>query len=590
MTRKVLHGVAVSAGIAIGRAFFLHRELPAKATEGVVPPSRAEVEISRLNAAFEATHMEIENAQKQLDPTQKEQLGILAAHSMICKDPKFIDAAHANIHSRRLSAEHAVTEATNTLTKLFNDLDDVYFRERASDIRAIAGKILRHLNGSGLTDLPEEPLILLARDLTPADTLALPLDRVLAFATEEGGRTGHTGILARSLQLPAVVGISDLEYGVRDGDTVILDALRGLILINPSQAILSQYSDIKTRYQSFQKKIFDQATIPAETADGMRITVRGNIEMPKESDHVLKNGGEGVGLYRTEFGFITRTSIPSESEMYEEYSELLTRMAPRKVTFRTLDVGADKMLWTQKKLQEANPALGLRAIRYCLRNQYMFRRQMRAILRASVHGNAALMFPLISGVRELRQAKAILNEVKQELDASNVPFDRDIPVGIMIELPSSIMIADTLALEVDFFSIGTNDLIQYTLGIDRVNKHVAYLYQPLHPAIIRGIKLVADAAHQTGISISVCGEMASDPYCLAILLGMGINDFSMAPQAIPGIKHILRNIDMEECRHLLSQAIGAATVDAVNRLARQTLSQQFAEELPFFLSVLDTEE
>ncbi len=297
-----------------------------------------------------------------------------------------------------------------------------------------------------------------------------------------------------------------------------------------------------------------------------------------------------MGLYRTEFGFITRSSIPSEQELYTEYSGLLTRMAPHKVTFRTLDIGADKMHWSQKNLQEANPALGLRAIRFCLRNQYMFRRQLRAILRASVHGNAALMFPLISGVRELRQAKAILNEVKQELDASNVPFDRDIPVGIMIEIPSSIMIADTLALEVDFFSIGTNDLIQYTLGIDRVNKHVAYLYQPLHPAIVRGIKLVADAAHQTGISVSVCGEMASDPYCLAILLGMGIDDFSMSPQAIPGIKHILRNIDREECRDLLNQVIGAATVEAINRIARQTLSQRFAGELPFFLSVLDTEE
>ncbi|SBV94762.1 Phosphoenolpyruvate-protein phosphotransferase [uncultured delta proteobacterium] len=590
MTRKVLHGVAVSAGIAIGRAFFLNRGSRADFVDGFVPLYRMDAEIFRLDAAFAATHEEIENAQKRVAPDQKEQLGILAAHLMICKDPKFITAARANIREKNLPAEQAVTEASNEIAKLFDSLEDTYFRERVNDLKAIAAKIIRHLGGGGLTSLPDEPVILLAHDLTPADTLALPLDRVLAFATEEGGRTGHTGILARSLQLPAVVGISGMEEGIADGDTIILDALRGLVLIKPDQALTTRYQNIKTRYASFQKLIIDQAEIPAETLDGMHIAVRGNIEMPREAERVLKNGGEGVGLYRTEFGFITRTSIPSESELYAEYSELLTRMAPHKVTFRTLDVGADKMHWSQKNLQEANPALGLRAIRFCLRNQYVFRRQLRAILRASVHGNAALMFPLISGVRELRQAKAILNEVKQELDASNVPFDRDIPVGIMIELPSSIMIADALALEVDFFSIGTNDLIQYTLGIDRVNKHVAYLYQPLHPAIIRGIKLVADAAHQTGISISVCGEMASDPYCLAILLGMGINDFSMAPQAIPGIKHILRNIDMEECRGLLNQVIGAATVEGVNRIARQTLSQRFAEELPFFLSVLDTEE
>ncbi len=590
MTRKVLHGVAVSAGIALGKAFFLDRGARSADTGGHVPEHRVEAEIFRLNAAFNAAHGEIEEAQKRVDPDQKEQRGILAAHLMICKDPKFIRAAEENIREKSMPAEQAVAEATNTLAKLFDDLDDAYFRERVNDLRAIAAKITGLLNGRGLTSLPDEPLILLAHDLTPTDTLALPLDRVLAFATEEGGRTGHTGILARSLQLPAVVGINGLEETIHDGDTLILDALRGLVLINPDQALTLRYTDIKNRYASFQKLIIDHACVPAETMDGLRVAVRGNIEMPQEADRVTRNGGEGVGLYRTEFGFITRSSIPSEQELYTEYSGLLTRMAPHKVTFRTLDIGADKMHWSQKNLQEANPALGLRAIRFCLRNQYMFRRQLRAILRASVHGNAALMFPLISGVRELRQAKAILNEVKQELDASNVPFDRDIPVGIMIEIPSSIMIADTLALEVDFFSIGTNDLIQYTLGIDRVNKHVAYLYQPLHPAIVRGIKLVADAAHQTGISVSVCGEMASDPYCLAILLGMGIDDFSMSPQAIPGIKHILRNIDREECRDLLNQVIGAATVEAINRIARQTLSQRFAGELPFFLSVLDTEE
>lgn len=590
MMRKILHGVAVSAGIAIGRAFFLNRGVHAESADGFVPQYRMDAEILRLDSAFEAACAEIEDAQRRTDPAQKEQLGIMAAHLMICKDPKFIAAARTNVQTKYLPAEMAVTEAANEIAKLFDNLEDAYFRERSSDLKAIAAKIIRQLTGSGLTDLPEDPVILLARDLTPADTLALPLDRVLAFCTEEGGRTGHTGILARSLQLPAVVGVNGLEETIQDGDTIILDALRGLVMINPDQAITSRYRAIKDNYASFQKVITDHAALPAETLDGLHIAVRGNIEMPKEAERVLKNGGEGVGLYRTEFGFITRASIPSEHELYTEYSDLLTRMAPHKVTFRTLDVGADKMLWSQKNLQEANPALGLRAIRFCLRNQYMFRRQLRSILRASVHGNAALMFPLISGVKELRQAKSILNEVKQELDASGVPFDRDIPVGIMIELPAAIMIADALALEVDFFSIGTNDLIQYTLGIDRVNKHVAYLFQPLHPAIIRGIKLVADAAHQTGISVSVCGEMASDPYCLAILLGMGIDDFSMAPQAIPGIKHILRNIDMEECRDLLSQAIRATTVEGVNRTTRLALSERFATELPFFLSVLDTEE
>lgn len=591
MRRKVLHGVAVSAGIAIGKAFFLGRSSHADSSDGRIPAHRIQAEIARLEEAFAATCREIEEAKARIDPEMQDQLGILAAHLMICKDPKFIDSARTSIQDHALPAEQAVTEAMNSIALIFNNLEDPYFRERVNDVKAIAAKVIDHLNGRGITAIPDdEPVILLARDLTPTDTLALPLDKVLAFATEEGGRTGHTGILARSLQIPAVVGIGGLEETIEDGDALILDALRGLLIINPDLAAMSRYEGTRSRYTAFQRAIAANAPTPSETLDGLRVAVRGNIEMPQESRHILKNGGEGIGLYRTEFGFITRATIPSEQELYTEYAGLLSRMASHKVTFRTLDVGADKMHWSQRSLREANPALGLRAIRFCLRNQYVFRRQLRAILRASVHGNAALMFPFISGVKELRQAKSILNEVKQELDASNVPFDRDIPLGIMIELPSSIMIADALALEVDFFSIGTNDLIQYTLGIDRVNKHVAYLYQPLHPAIIRGIKLVADAAHQTGISISVCGEMASDPYCLAILLGMGIHEFSMAPQAIPGIKHVIRNMDMDECRSLLRQVMDAATVEAVNRIAKQNLSQRFADELPFYLSVLDTEE
>ena len=590
ITRKVLHGIAVSAGIAIGKAFFLQRENE-NAYAKTVSPLSLESEIMRMEAAFYAVRTAIEKVKNRLDPTQREQHGILAAHLMICRDPKLLNAAKKNILDKDLTAEEAVIEAVDSISAVFNSLDDAYFRERVEDVKAIGSKVVAQLTGRQAMLFPEdEAVILLAHDLTPSDTLALPLDKVLAFATEEGGRTGHTGILARSMQLPAVVGINCLAETIEDGDTVILDALRGLVLINPDQAVISRYESIQKSYNTFQQTIADNAALPSETPDGLRVAVRGNIEIPHEAERVIKNGGEGVGLYRTEFTFITCPSVPLENQLYKEYTELLTRMAPHKVTFRTLDVGADKMHWSQKNLQEANPSLGLRAIRFCLRNQDMFRRQLRAILRASVHGNAALMFPLISGVKELRQAKAILNEVKQELEASGVPFDRDLPLGIMIELPSAVMTADALALEVDFFSIGTNDLIQYTLGIDRVNKHVAYLYQPLHPAIIRGIKLVADAAHQNGISISVCGEMASDPYCLAILLGMGIHDFSMAPQAIPGIKHVIRDIDIDECRHLLRQVIDAPTVEAVNRIAKQTLSQRFSKELPFFLSVLDTEE
>ncbi len=591
MTSVALHGVAVSAGIAVGRAFFLNRNIKAPTQQQRIPPSLFAAEVKRLEDAVQATRREIQEAEKRVPAELQDQAGILTAHLMICSDPKLLESARDRISQQGYNAEWAISEAVDDIARAFNQIDDDYIRERVNDVRAVAARVIGHLRGEALSSLPQgERVVLLAHDLTPTDTMNLSPDTVLCFATEEGGRTAHTGILARSLQIPAVVGVSGLEENVADGDTVILDALRGLLLVNPDQGVIGKYEALQKKFAQFQQAVADKTLLPAETPEGLRVCVRGNIENATEAALVNKNGGEGIGLYRTEFGFISRTVPPSEKELYKEYADLLSSMAPHKVTFRTLDVGADKMLWAQRSLQEANPALGLRAIRFCLRNQYIFRRQLRAILRAGIHGNAALMFPMISGVRELRQAKAILGEVRQELEASKEPFAHDIPVGIMIELPSAVLLADALAKEVDFFSIGTNDLIQYSLGIDRGNKHVAYLYQPLHPAIIRAIKYVADMAHKEGISVSVCGEMASDPYCLPILMGMGIDDFSMAPQAIPGIKHIVRGIDLEESRQLLRRAASAATVETVNRIAKQTLSQRFAEELPFYVSVLDTEE
>lgn len=591
MTRKILHGIAVSAGIAIGRAYFLARQGDASATRRKIPADGVEEEAARLIQALDNTCSEMEEAAQRIPPELKDQVGIIAAHLMICRDPKLIQTALAHVRERHFSAEWALKEAVADIARAFSLIDDAYIRDRLQDVRAVADRVTGHLQGRRGASLPEgERSILLARDLTPTDTLELSAERILSFATEEGGRTAHTGILARSLQIPAVVGVNGLEEGVADGDMVVLDALKGLLLINPDQNTLAEYTELQSRFYSFQEKIRLQAFLPAETASGFRVAVRGNIETPGEVATVAASGGEGIGLYRTEFGFISRTTMPKEEELYEEYAMLAEKMAPHKVTLRTLDVGADKMLWSQRALEEANPALGLRAIRYCLRHQDIFRRQLRAILRASVHGSVALMFPMISGLKELRQAKAVLNEVRQELEASSVPFDRDIPLGIMIELPSAVLTADALAREVDFFSIGTNDLIQYSLGIDRGNKHVSHLYQPLHPAIVRAIKYVADMAHKEGISVSVCGEMASDPYCLPILLGMGIDEVSMAPQAIPGIKHIIRSIDMDECRELLSQAHGAPTSETVNRILKQALSKRFPQELSFYVSMLNTEE
>ncbi len=591
MIRQILHGIAVSAGIAIGRAYFLARQDEKAMVRRKIPVDGVEQEITRLMRALESTRREMEETARRIPPELKDQAGIIAAHLMICRDPKLVQTALNHVRERHFSAEWALREAVADIARAFSLIDDVYIRERVQDVRAVADRVTGHLQGRVAARLPEgEACILLARDLTPADTLELSPKRFCSFATEEGGRTAHTGILARSLQIPAVVGVSGLEESVSDGDLVVVDGLKGLLLVNPEQKILAAYEAMQHSFTAFQEQIRLRSSLPAEMPDGVRIAVRGNIETPDEAEAVTAAGGEGIGLYRTEFGFISRTSVPKEEELYEEYAALASKMAPHKVTLRTLDVGADKMLWAQRALEEANPALGLRAIRYCLRHQDIFRSQLRAILRASVHGSIALMFPMISGLRELRQAKAVLNEVKQELETSLVPFDRNTPLGIMIELPSAVMTADALAREVDFFSIGTNDLIQYSLGIDRGNRHVSHLYQPLHPAVVRSIKHVADMAHKEGIPVSVCGEMASDPYCLPILLGMGIDEVSMAPQAIPGIKHIIRNIDLDECRELLYQAHSAATSETVNRILKQALSRRFPRELPFYVSMLDAEE
>ena len=591
MKRNVLHGIAVSAGIAIGRAYFLTRKKSLESFSRSIDPALVGLELSRLDAAFETTRREIGEAAQRIPPSLKDQAGILAAHLMICKDPKLIDTARKAIRDDFFSAEWAVETAVGAIAESFSLIEDVYIRERVQDVRAVASRVVGHLRGSVAAYLPRhERFILLAHDLTPADTLELSLRDIAAFATEEGGRTAHTGILARSSGIPAVVGMSGLEEAVKDGDLIILDALEGLAVVDPDPSSLARYTARQDAFASFQKTLGKNAHLPAEMSQGFRVMVRGNIETPDDVGDLVRVGADGIGLYRTEFGFISRPDPPGEDELVDEYSRVLRAVAPGPVTFRTLDVGADKMLWSQKALEEANPALGLRAIRYCLRNQDIFRRQLRAILRASVNGNAKLMFPMISGLRELRLAKAVLGEVKQELDANNIPYDHGMPLGIMIELPAAVTMADTLGREVDFFSIGTNDLIQYSLGIDRTNRHVSYLYQPLHPAVIRSIKQVMDMAHMTGTQVSVCGEMASDPYCLLVLLGMGVGDISMAPQAIPGIKHIIRRTDIWNCVHLMREVHGATTVEAANRAAKLHMSRLFPEELPFYVSVLDSQE
>ena len=584
MARALLHGIAVSTGIAIGKGFFLNRA-PAAVRHELVPLDKVDEEIERLRESISRVADDFMTARELLEQSESSQRDLLDSHVLICRDPKLGQEAERRIRAQRMNAEWALEESVAAIAKTFENIPLPYIRERMEDVRLVADRILQRLTGNVFPSITgEERGILLAHDMTPADAVGLVTGRIFSFAIEQGGQTSHTGILARSMHIPAVVGVSGLGEEVRPGDLLIVDGIRGQVLVEPDETELGEYAQWQASFEDYEKRIYATAALPAETEDGVRVAVLANVESSAEAKTALAMGGEGVGLVRTEFGYITRASLPDEEELCAEYLALAQTMAPHKVVFRTLDVGGDKLFNGRKNLEEANPALGMRAIRYCLRHQDMFRTQLRAVLRASAVGNVSLMFPLVSGLGELRAAKSILNEAKQELDAQGIAFDPAMPVGVMIELPSAVLVADMLAKEADFFSIGTNDLIQYSIGADRGNKHVAYLAQPLHPAIVRSIKQVVDMAHREGISVSVCGEMAADPYCLPILLGMPVDELSVAPQSIPAVKNIIRRNSLRESQELLSYAMSASTLHSIGNLVRQAVYDRFPEDVAFFVS------
>ena len=586
--RSVLNGIAVSTGIAIGRTQFINRRFKAQELRRGIAPGEVELEIERLRQAVNSVIQEFDEAKRHLAEapgSSREQLDMLDVYILICRDHKMLSAAFAGIRSRMVCAEWAWQMAENDVVAAFEKMESAYLRERASDVRAVGTRVLARLGGQyGECRLSADKHIVFAHDLTPADTLALPPESIMALATEMGGQTSHTGILARSMDIPCIVGVSGLEEQVPDNALAIVDGIQGFIIINPTENELLEYTKLQGEYDAYQASIRENALLPAETEDAIRIGVHGNIELAQEVEQIKALGGEGVGLYRTEFGYLSRRSLPTEEELYSDYTLALKNMAPGRVVLRTLDVGSDKNLGGYGTLEEDNPAMGLRAIRYCLRHQGIFRRQLKAILRASAHGNAAIMFPMISGLTELKIAKSILGEVRQELDSEGIAYDRDIAVGTMIELPSAVFQASALAREADFFSIGTNDLIQYTMGIDRGNKYVSYLYQPLHPAIIQSVRLVVDAGHEAGIDVCVCGEMASDPYCMPLLLAMGVDDLSINPRSIPAVKHLVRNFDMEELRGLLREVYNSNSVRTTSRLVSHYVHSRLGNELNFFNS------
>ncbi len=563
----ILHGVAASAGIAIGNAVIIDRKAierypKIRITEGLV-----EDEIKRFDNAVEASYRQIEEAKKKLEShnTVKDHAFILETHLMMLSDPSLTERVKKFVRKNLINAEWALKIALQDIEESFASIGDDYIRSRVADTNFVGERIMMNLIGREIKGFHLiDRSIIIAHDLSPADTAMLNKDMVLGFATDVGGQTSHTAIIAHSLEIPAVVGLEKASTSINPGDRLILDGISGVVIVNPTDNQISDYQQRARSHLTLEMKLQEKAKEPAITLDGTRVSVLGNLEFKEEVKTVLDHGAEGIGLYRTEFLYINREIIPTEEEHFQAYKAVVETVSPYQTIIRTLDLGGDKLnshLGDIKK--ETNPAMGLRAIRLCLKEPELFKTQLRGILRASNYGNTSIMFPMISGIEELHRAKEILEKIKHDFKRKGIPFDEDIEIGIMVEVPSAAIIADLLAKEVDFFSIGTNDLIQYSIAIDRGNEYVNYLYDPLHPAVLRLIKYIVDCAHQAGITVSMCGEMAGRTIYTPILLGMGIDQFSTNAFAISHIKEMIRKIDLANCANVVDHLLGMKTAEEI---------------------------
>lgn len=585
MARAVLFGTPVSPGIAIGAIRLMHDVR--LADERRISPREAAAEVQTLCAAAAGVRADLQEAMRNVPEDLAEYREVIAAQMELVRDPKLLDSACARIRKELICAPWALDRTVEDLCDVFRGMDDPYLRDRAQDIRAVGLRLRERLAGTRPRRNSGGPSVLAAEDLSPADVMELNLQGVLGILTAEGGPTSHTAILSRSLHIPALVGVTGLLNAVRDEDQVIVDGLGGCVLLAPDAKDLAGYTARRDEYTAWESHTRLTAHWPAEMCDGVRVAVQANLESPEELADLPESGADGVGLYRTEFSYL-KGNLPTETELVREYCAVAEKTAPERVVFRTLDAGADKMLRAQAALKEPNPALGLRGIRFCLRHQGIFRTQLRALLRAGVNGNVALMLPMISGLSEVQSVRRILQELHQELLAQTLPHAPSLPLGVMVETPAAVLVCDALARECDFFSIGTNDLIHYLMAIDRNNRHVGYLHEPLHPAVVRSLKRVIDAAHREGIGISVCGELASDPYGLALLLGMGVDAVSAAPRFVPGMKHMIRRLNAETCMDLAHSVLLSTDVAASKRMVREKLHQSLGPELAFHTTSLLT--
>lgn len=568
----MLKGIAASSGIAISQALVLKEEKPFITKEHV---ENIDNEVNRFRSAVQASKEEVytikESTANKLGEGKAQ---IFEAHLMMLDDPELLNGIEAKIQAEKISAEYAVQLNVDGFVAIFEEMDNDYMRERAADIKDIGQRIINNLLGIkpiSLADL-KESCIIVAKDLTPSETAQMDRSKVLGFATDIGGSTSHSAIMARSLEIPAAVGLGSITDVVQEGDLLIIDGDTGTVIVNPDNETLELYRIKQRENDQMKQELLKLINTESITLDGKKVELAGNIGIPENIKGVLDNGGEGIGLFRTEFLYMDRVDFPTEEDQFVAYKTVLEGMKEKPVVIRTLDIGGDKKLSYLAINEEMNPFLGYRAIRLCLDQKDIFKTQLRALLRASVYGNLKIMFPMISGIEELREAKAVLKEVKEELLKEKIPVKEAVEIGIMIEIPSAAIISDILAKEVDFFSIGTNDLIQYTVAVDRMNEKVSYLYNAYNPAVLRLIKNVIDNGHREGIWVGMCGEMAGDPSLAPLLVGFGLDELSMSASSILKVRKLITSLEYGKVKEIADTALSLGTAEEIKDFVYKHIS------------------
>lgn len=580
-TEVRITGIGASPGICIGKAYMVDTEGVAVVNTYRLPDAEVSREKKRFQAAVKRAQDQIDDIINNTPEAYRQQSRILETHKVLLRDKMLYNRTLERIERETINAEWALKKVVADIKDAFTGMKDSYIRERANDIVQVSDRIFRNLGGVEdvrIADIRKR-VILVAQDLSPAETSQINLERIKGFITDRGGKASHTSIIARSLEIPAVQGLDRATQVIRNDDIIIVDGSAGLVIVNPSENTLVAFEEKLLNYEARKAAIGRSSHLPSRTRDGVHIQVMANIEQPEEVVSAHSYGSDGIGLYRTEFQYMSRRGFPTEAELFEKYKDVVDVMGDKPVTIRTLDINGDKAVKNGTETPEENPALGLRAIRYCLRKTDVFRTQLRAILRAAHFGNVRILFPMISSQEEILAAIKMLDTAAAALAEEGQPHKREIPIGVMIEVPSAVIMADALAGLVDFFSLGTNDLIQYTLAIDRGNREVAHLFQPLHPAIIRMVKRVTTVARDKGIKTFICGEMASDPLNVPVLVGLGLEELSMNPQAIPAVKSMIREIDTASCEAFLEQVLALSAVREINELVESTYGPILQERI-----------